>query len=132
LQGVEKDLQAVVKKSGGQADRLVAIIKENGENQEKIKRNLEANVMQNALKQMLKSDRNYDFKFDKSELRKLQINLSNIPGVQFDKANFQKLCGKNEELNARDIMRMFRNLKEDVPEKDNIFHLHPDKLLRAW
>ena len=133
LSDVSKDLDAIAKKSGAQVDRLVEIIEETADLQEKVKRNLEAQVMQNVMNQILSADGDADFKFNKYELRKLQTKLSNIPGVTFDKANFQKVCG-SKELTAHDIMRMFRNLKEDIPEKDNIFHLHPEKLVKtkAW
>jgi hypothetical protein len=90
--------------------------------------------MQNALKQVLSADRDMSFTFSKKELKRLQINLSNIPGVTFDKANFEKLVYTHGEEGVKmgDLMQMFRNLKDkSVPEADNIFHLEPEKLLKT-
>ncbi len=129
LQNVEHDLEAVAKKAGGQTDRLVAIIKENAALQTKIKRNLEAAVMQNVLQIILKSDKNMDFNFDQAELKRLKWNLSNIPGVTFDANNFERKIG-NKNLTLADIMAMFRNLKEDIPEEDNIFHITPQNIVK--
>ena len=85
---------------------------------------------------VLESDTDYDFTLSKNELRRLRTRLSNIPGVTFDKDNIKKLCGggrsdeeDNHDLQLKDIMAMFHNLKEDIPEKDNIFHLTPENLL---
>jgi hypothetical protein len=130
LKNVEKDLATVVKKSGGQADRLVSIIKENGQVQDQIKGNLEAQVMQNVLTLILRSDTDANFRYSKNELKNLRMRLSNIPGVTFDTENFDKVCG-SQDLQLSDIMRMFRNLKEDIPKEDNIFHLQPEQLLKA-
>ncbi len=126
---VEHDLEAVAKKAGGQVDRLVTIIKENAALQTKIKRNLEAAVIQNVLQIILKSDKNMDFNFDQAELKRLKLNLSNIPGVTFDATNFERKIG-NKNLTLADIMAMFRNLKEDIPEEDNIFHITPQNIVK--
>lgn len=129
LKNVEQDLQVIAKKSGGQADRLVSIIEENAKLQAQIKRNLEAQVMQSVLRLTLKSDADMNFSFDKVELRRLKVNLSSIPGVTFDKENFEKKIG-DKNLSLADIMAMFRNLKSDIPEEENIFHITPEKLVK--
>jgi hypothetical protein len=122
-------LAAIAKKSGASVDRLVAIVKENGQIQEKVKANLEQDVMQNVLNNVLASDADEDFSFSKKELRRLQLNLSNIPGVGFDKENFEKLCKTDSDITIQEIMEMFRNLKNpNIPEEDNIFHLDAVKL----
>jgi hypothetical protein len=89
--------------------------------------------MQNALKQVLSADRDGSFTFSKKELKRLQINLSNIPGVTFDKSNFEKLLVNDDEvMKMSDVMQMFRNLKDPtIPEADNIFHMQPEQLLKA-
>jgi hypothetical protein len=122
-------LSEIAKKTGANVDRLVAIVKENGEIQEKIKANLEKEVMQNVLRDVLASDTNQDFSFSKRELRRLEMSLGNIPGVDFDKENFGKLCKTDSDITIEEIMEMFRNLKNpDIPEEDNIFHLKPERL----
>lgn len=131
LKGTEASLAEVVKKSGGQADRLVEIVKENGVIQDKIKRQLETQVMQQVLTAVLDSDTDDDFTLDAREIPKLQLRLSNIPGIVFDKANFDKLFADkgDENLKLKDIMSMFRNLKDPIPESENIFHYETKQLL---
>jgi hypothetical protein len=102
LKNVEKDLATVVKKSGGQADRLVSIIKENGKVQYQIKGNLEAQVMQNVLTLILRSDADANFRCSEPELKTLRMPLSNIPQPE-----------------------------EDIPKEDNIFHLQSEELLKT-
>jgi hypothetical protein len=128
LKGVEQDFQAITKTAGGQVDRLVTIIQENGEIQTKVKANLESSVIQMILTAILDSDTDEDFSLSKKELNRLQLRLSNIPGIDFDSQNFHKfLAGK--DLTMAQMMGLIRNLKDDnVPENDNIFHIRPDML----
>jgi len=129
LKDVTKELDRVSSKYGNQTDRLVAIVQENDKLQAKIKKDLSASVVQQVLKDVLSSDKNMDFNLDKSELRRLKMNVSNIPGITFDKDNFERKIG-NKDLSLDDIMAMFRNLKEDIPEEENIFHITPGKIVR--
>ena len=114
--------------AGGNADRLVSIIKENGELQKKVKRNLEASVMQSLLDIVLVSDMNEDFSLTAKELRRLETRFNAIPGIQFDKKNWKAFVGGKSELNMADIMKLIHNLRDNIPEKQNIFHLRPDKI----
>jgi len=129
LSSVAAEYKKLSKERGEQVDRLVAIVKENGEIQNKIKKNLERAVMQQALDTVLKCDTDEDFSISQKEIPQLKLRLSNIPGVEFDKENFDKLFkGRKGDLKLQDIMEMFRNLKADIPEEDNIFHLKTEKL----
>ena len=141
LQNIELDLQTTelskvtgeykkfAKARGAQVDRLLSIVEENGAIQAKIKRNLESQVMQQALDTILKCDTDEDFSISQKEIPQMQLRLSRIKGVEFDKRNFDKLFKKNKgELHLKEIMAMFRNLKDDIPEEENIFHLKPEKL----
>lgn len=129
LKGVSADLAAITKKTGGQTDRLVSIVKENGEIQAKVKKHLEMQVMQSVLSAVLKSDTDEDFSISADEIPRMQLRLGNIPGITFDKANFDKHFKANDgELKLKDIMAMLHNLKDDIPEKDNIFHYDTKQL----
>ena len=104
------------------------IIQENGEIQKKVKANLEASVIQSILTALLDSDTDLDFSLSKKELNRLEVRLSNIPGIVFDRKNFRNyLAGM--DLTMAHLMGLIRNLKDDdIPENDNIFHVRPDKL----
>jgi hypothetical protein len=66
------------------------------------------------------------------ELPQFKLRMKNIPGVIFDEPNFDKLFQekkvKDEELHLKEIMQLFRNLMDDIPENDNVFHLTPQVL----
>ena len=130
LQTVEQDLQQVSVRTGGQVDRLVTMIQENAALQAQIKKNLEAEVLQNVLKIALDSDKNMDFAFNEAELKRLKVRLASIPGITFDVANFETKIG-TKALTLKDIMAMFRNLKSDIPEEENIFHITPHTIVKS-
>eukprot|EP00934_Nitzschia_sp_Nitz4_P001167 Nitzschia sp. Nitz4//scaffold28_size193895//53989//55077//NITZ4_001642-RA/size193895-augustus-gene-0.304-mRNA-1//-1//CDS//3329545913//1167//frame0 len=127
LHSVATEWKDAVERSGGQVERLVQIVQANGEIQTKIKQNLEVQVMQRVLSFALQTDKNSDFNFSGSELKRLKLSLSNIPGVTFDKDNFDKFVG-NRDISLQEIMKLLRNLKADIPDKDNIFHITPEKM----
>jgi predicted RNA-binding protein len=133
LQGVTAEYETLAKQYGDQIERLVGIVKENGEIQAKIKKSLQTQVMQQALESILKSDTNEDFAISQKELQQFKLRMKNIPGVIFDEPNFDKLFQekklKDEELHLKEIMQLFRNLMDDIPENDNVFHLTPQVLV---
>jgi hypothetical protein len=118
----------VVKTSGGNADRLVEIVQQNKELQQKIKANLERNIMQDILEAVLVSDLNEDFSLNLKELKRLETRFANLPAVTFDKANWTKFVAGKEVIDLATVMGVLRNLTDDIPDEDNIFHLHPEKL----
>lgn len=129
LKGVEAEYGVLAKKYGANVDRLLAIVKENGEIQKKIVKSLQSQVMQQALDTILKADTNDDFAISQKEIPMLKVRMNGIPGVEFDEANFDRLFKQNKgELGLHDIMQLFRNLVDDIPENDNIFHIKPQAL----
>lgn len=128
LKQVEQDLAAISKTAGCNVDRLVDIVKENGAIQQKVKANLEASVMQNVLQAVLASDTDEDFQLNAREMKRLETRLANLPGIEFDVKNFRALVDTQHDMQLRDIMALFRNLKQDIPEEENVFHLRPEKM----
>ncbi len=129
LEGVSKEYEKLVNERGSQVDRLVAIVKENGEIQAKVKKSLQTQVMQQAMETILKCDTDEDFAISQQEIPQLKLRLSSIPGVEFDEANFNAMFpDKKGELKLKDIMQLFRNLTDEIPENDNVFHLKPSTL----
>jgi hypothetical protein len=131
LKEVEAEYERLRGKMGSDADRMFTIVKQNGEIQAKIKKNLESQVMQEALDTVLKSDTDSDFSISEKEIPQLKLRLKNIPGIDFDEKNFDKLYkDRTGDLQLKDVMKMFRNLKDpNVPEKDNIFHYETKQLV---
>jgi hypothetical protein len=119
-------------KLGGHADRLYQTIHENDVLQKQIQKNLQSQIIQNILTSALKHDSDEDFRFDATELKRLKMSISQIPGVTFDSQNFDKLIvDSKQELKLSDIMRMFRNiLNQETPEDKRIVRLTPRKIVQ--
>jgi hypothetical protein len=129
LQGVEKEYQKLVKEHSTQLDKLLRIMEENGKLQARIKRSLQTQVMQQVMETILKCDTDDDFSISQKELPQFKLRMSRIPGVEFDESNFDALFKeKKGDLHLKDIMQLFHNLTDDIPENDNVFHLKPEKL----
>jgi hypothetical protein len=61
-------------------------------------------------------------------MNRLEVRLSNIPGIALDKENFNTFLA-GEDLTMAQLIGLICNLKDDIiPENDNIFHSRPDKL----
>lgn len=120
------------RKFGGHADRLYQTIQENDVLQKQIQKNLQSQIIQNILTSALKQDSDEDFRFDATELKRLKMSISQIPGVTFDSQNFDKLIvDSKQELKLSDIMRMFRNiLNQETPEDKRIVRLTPRKIVQ--
>ena len=132
LQGVDKEYAKLAAKHGAQVDRLLKVVEENGKLQARIKKSLQTQVMQQAMDTILKCDTDEDFSISHKELPQFKLRMSRIPGVEFDEANFDALFkSKKGDLSLKDIMQLFRNLTDDIPENDNVFHLKPEKLVKS-
>ena len=131
LQKVEDDLNEIAAKSGTQVDRLVNIVHENGELQEKIQDALQAQVMQQVMSAVLAVDRNRDFTLSPNEVQILEMRLQNIPGVIFDLAKFHHFLRSDVgELTLADVCGIAHNLKDDtVPDEEKLFRFQPHDLL---
>lgn len=141
LKNVSTELAAITKKTGGQTDRIVQIVRENGQIQCKLKGQLEGQVMQMVLSAVLASDTDDDYSISMEEIPRLKMRLRNIPGITLDEKNFDAMvekCTTSEgrgkastsakELKLPDIMKMLHNLKDDIPEQQNIFHIDTKQL----
>jgi hypothetical protein len=131
LQGVETKLEAVAAKSGAQVDRLVRVVHENGELQQQIKVLLEDEVVQNIMTAIIMTDRNGDFRLDRREVYELQVRLSSLPAIHFDKAQFENFLASDEgDLTLADLTNIIHNIKdESIPDQEKIFHFKPSEIL---
>lgn len=130
LSQVEEGLSNVAAESGTQVQRLVDLVKENGELQREIKASLEKQVMQQIIDAVVRSDRDGNFTLTPRETSRLKAHLTSMDGIKFSAANFDNMIASDEnELTLTDVMRIIRNLLDDeVAEKDNVFLLDPESL----
>lgn len=131
LQHVEKDLAAVADKAGGQVDRLVSIVHENGQIQKEIKAILEDDILQQIVTAVINADRDADYKLNKMEVRQLEYRLKNIPGVVFYHDRFKSFLASDEgDLTLADVTNIARNLgDESVPVEKQIFEFEPKQII---
>jgi hypothetical protein len=132
LSKVEGKLQGIAEKSGTKVDHLFDTVKENGEIQKHIKKALETKVMQQIMTACLQVDRDRNFTLGPQEVKILEMRLSNIPGVIFDKTRFDAFLQSDQgELALSDVCGIARVLRDNsVPEAQRIFRFAPQKVLQ--
>mmetsp|Transcript_1641 Transcript_1641/g.2354 ORF Transcript_1641/g.2354 Transcript_1641/m.2354 type:complete len:405 (-) Transcript_1641:52-1266(-) len=123
LQHVEEDLGQIAAKAGGQVDRLVSIVHENGQIQKEIKAILQDEIMQQIITAVINTDKDQDYNLSKREVRQLEYRLKHIPGVVFFHDRFQDFIASDEgDLTLSDVIKIARNLGDDtVPINQQIF-----------
>lgn len=127
IEEVEKDLAKLADTSN--VDRLVKLVKEQGEVTRQMKENLKARVVHDTLDVVIRSDRNRDFMIGPREMQELMLRLNHVSGVDFKEDKFRALLGKKKKYSLSNIMELLRNLlDDDVPEEDNVFDLKPEDL----
>lgn len=133
LSDVEEGLSKIANQSGTQVNRLVEIVKENGELQIKVKKALERQVMQGIVDAVVTSDKDGNFTLSPKETEMLKLRLKNIDGINLNEQNFNKMIASDEnELTVPDVMNMVRNLlDDDIPRDRNVFTLDPESLLKS-
>lgn len=141
LEKVEGTLEELSKVQGQNVDILIKQVEEYKKVQAQMKKNLEAEVIQNLISVIIRSDDDEDFILDPEEVDGLIMRLKSIDGVDFSEANFKRAVEKagikyEEDIHKRGgfnlkvVMEVVKNLLDDkVPEKDNIFTIKTEKAL---
>lgn len=98
---VEEELRGIAERQEVNVNKLVELVKENGEILAKMRDNLRQRIVQDIITIVVKSDRDNDQTIDKSEAKTLalRIRLSlQEYGVQFDSDKFLKAIGDNPSV----------------------------------
>jgi hypothetical protein len=97
--------------------------------------------MQDILTSILRTDRNNDLVIDDTELNRLMLRLTMMPGFDFHQDRFLTvLRGRTKISNTTtkgdvsysigEMMQVFRNLLDNsIPDHENVFVLKPKQLL---
>jgi len=138
LAETESKLRQLSVLHGQSVDVLVAQVQEFRKIQAKMEDNLQAKVIQNLISVVLTADLDQDFLIDPEEIDHLEFRLKCIDGVDFSETNFRKALAESgpNTINVREggfsikaVLAVIKNLMdESVPEDENIFNLHPEKL----
>lgn len=132
LEQVESDLRKIA--NSDNVDRLVEVVKETKETTEEMKKIVEAQIIQQVITTVIRNDRNHDLSIGPRELDRLMISLDSEPGYDLNKKRFKTLLGNpvgDETVSIEKVMNVIRNLKDPtVSEKDNVFVMRPEQLLK--
>ena len=119
LEEIEQALNVLTNTQGQSIDAFQKQVTENQQILSQMKKNVQANVLQNLLSVVLRSDTNQDLVMNETEITTLIRRLQNIAGVQVHEVKFRNAI-QNQSISS--IMTIIQNLlRPDIPESDRIF-----------
>lgn len=119
LEDVQVALNVLTKAQGQSIDEFAKQVEENKKILAQMQSNLKANVLQNLLSVVLRSDADGDMILNESEVNELVRRIQSISGVKIYESRFRKaLAGKS----MQSVMNVMGNLLSDqVPDEERIF-----------
>jgi hypothetical protein len=119
LHEIDEALRVLTDTQGQSIDTFAKQVQANQEVLRQMKTNVKANVLQNLLSVILRSDVDQDMTMDASEMDSLIRRIQNISGVTVKEAQFRAAV-QNQSIAS--IMEIVKNLlKPDLPESERIF-----------
>lgn len=117
LEDVEQALDVITKVQGHSVSTFAEQVKENREILNKMQKNLKANVLQNLLSVILRSDTDRDLKISEEELDDLVSRIKRINGVKLHESRFRHAI-MSTGGSIQDVMDVVKNLLSDNVSKD--------------
>jgi cell division protein FtsB len=128
LQEIDQALAVITESQGQSMDAFAKQVADNKVILQQMKGNLKANVLQNLLSVILRSDTDQDFTMDQTEVDTLMRRLQNISGVTVKEEKFRAAI-QGQSINA--VMEIVKNLlRPNVPESERIFELQQQDQLQ--
>jgi len=120
LQHIEKHLQKIAEEQGSSAEELVQLVKENSAILKEQKTLAKADLQEQLLATVLRTDRNGDLHIDEREANVLILRMKNYGGVDFDEETVRSaLVQTNGSLPALlNIIREIGGESDDDEEGD--------------
>mmetsp|Transcript_25688 Transcript_25688/g.37875 ORF Transcript_25688/g.37875 Transcript_25688/m.37875 type:complete len:267 (+) Transcript_25688:110-910(+) len=110
-------------------DMLVKQVNELKSIQSKMKRNVQAEIIQNVLTIVLSSDIDSDNIIDPEEVNGLIVRIKFMEGFELNEVNFRKKLDKKGGCSLTAVFNIIKNLMDDkVPNEDNIFVIKPEEI----
>ena len=121
LEEIDQALQIIGSKQGLTVEAFEQQVRENKQILQQMRGNLQANVLQNLLSIILRSDTDKNFTMEETEIDALIRRLQNISGVTVHAERFRAaIAGQN--VNA--VMEIVKNLlRPNVPPEERIFEI---------
>lgn len=121
LEDVEEALDVITQTQGQSVEAFAEQVKDNRKILQDMQKNLKANVLQNLLSVIIRSDTDGDFMIDDEETEELVRRMQSINGVTLNEQRFRDAI-KNAGGSLRAVMDVVKNLLSDnVSKEDSIF-----------
>jgi len=122
LEDVEQALDVITQVQGQSVDAFAQQVKDNRKILDQMQMNLRANVLQNLLQVVIRSDQDGNMQIEDSEIDDLAERMNKINGVEVRKDLFREKILEDGEGSLKNVMEIIKNLMaEDVPEEEAIF-----------
>jgi uncharacterized protein YbjQ (UPF0145 family) len=123
LEDVEQALDTITQMQGQSIEALEEQVEDNRDILSKMQSNLKANVLQNLLQVVIRSDKDQDMDIEGDEIEDLIKRIEGINGVEVHKDRFRDAIN-NAGGSLQSVMDIIKNLMADDSSDDNqIFHI---------
>lgn len=121
LEDVEEAFKIITDTQGQNVEEFTKQVETNKEILSKMKKNLKANVLQNLLSVIIRSDTDNDFVIDPEEIDDLITRIKRINGCNLNEGRFRDAIVKSGG-NLKAVMDVVKNLlSDDVSSENQIF-----------
>ena len=122
LTDIQEALDTITAQQGQSVQAFEEMVKENRSLLESMQTNLKANVLQNLVSVIIRSDTDQDMIMDDAEIDHLMRRIQNLSGVELHEDRFRK---KIANKSIADVMEVVKNLvhNEELPPEERIFDL---------
>lgn len=122
LSDIQEALDTITAQQGQSVQAFEEMVQENRSMLESMQTNLKANVLQNLVSVIIRSDTDQDMIMDDAEIDHLMRRIQNLSGVELHEDRFRK---KIANKSIADVMEVVKNLvhNEELPPEERIFDL---------
>jgi len=118
LEDVEEALDVITQTQGQSVEAFAQQVEENRDILKQMQKNLKANVLQNLLSVVIRSDTDGDMRIDESEMGELIERMNSVNGVELHEDRFRKaIMDAGGSIKA--VMDVVKNLLSDNVSKDD-------------
>jgi translation initiation factor 2B subunit (eIF-2B alpha/beta/delta family) len=127
LEDVEQALDVITQTQGQSVAAFAEQVKENRNILGQMQKNLRANVLQNLLQVVIRSDQDDNMTIEEDEIDDLIQRIQKINGVEVREEKFKAaIMGSGGSLSS--VMDIIKNLMaDDVSDEDDIFIIKEDR-----
>jgi hypothetical protein len=118
LLAVEQQLGSIAKKQNTTAEELMSLVKENKATLREQKRMAKAELQEQLLATVLRTDRDGDFRIDDREANVLILRMKNHGGIEFDEGRVRDALTKTDG-SLTGLMTIIRDIGDGVDDEED-------------